>query len=109
MKKKKKNVFFIVFVILLGAYSSVYILYKSGYYEYKEKTKMLLTEEAMTRFESDIKEGKDITLSDYIDNTKNDYTNTVSKLGLNAGKKIESFVNDGLGKIFKVIGSLFSE
>ena len=107
--KKKKNPAIIIIIILFGIYVALYYLSKSGYYDYKEYNKMILTEEAMKKFEKDIEEGKDITLNDYIKTNTSDYTNKVSKLGLKTGKTIESFFKEGLGNIFKVVSSLVTD
>ena len=37
----------------------------TGYYEYKNNQKTTLTEESIKRFEQDIKDGKDINVSNY--------------------------------------------
>ena len=107
MKKKKKNPFLIFITILFGIYIGMYTLLKGGYYQYKEYNKMVLTKEAMDKFESDISEGKDVTLSDYITNNTENYQNKVSKLGYNTSKFFENFFNEGLSNIFKVLGKLF--
>lgn len=108
MKKKKKNPFIILLIILFGAYMSLYYLSINGYYDYKEYNKMVLTKEAMERFENDIKEGKDLSIDDYIKEEK-DYSNSVSKFGLKTGESIEKIINKGLGGIFKVLSKLVTD
>lgn len=104
--KKKKNPVLIVVVILFGVYLALYYLAESGYYDYKEYNKMMMTEEAMKQFESDVAAGKDITLNDYLQTNYKDYSNNVSKLGLKTSEALESFVTKGIGNFFKVVSKL---
>ncbi len=108
MKKKKKNPFIIIVIVFFGAYLSLYYLSISGYYEYKEYNKMVLTEEAMKRFENDIKEGKDISIENYISDYK-DYSNSVSNIGLKTGESLEKIVDKGLGEFFRVLSKLVTD
>ena len=108
MKKKKRNPVLIIIIILFGGYLALYYAFLNGYYEYKEYNKMIITEEAMKEFENDIKEGKDISINNYISTDYKDYSNNISNLGLKTGKFLENTVNKGLGGIFKVVGKLFT-
>ncbi len=109
MKKTKRNPVLIIVIILFGIYLATYYAMASGYYEYKEYNKMIMTEEAMARFEQDIKEGKDITIDDYITASNKDYSNKISDLGLKAGESLETFVTKGLGNFFKVLSKLVTD
>lgn len=103
---KKKNPLVIVLIILFGIYASLYYLAESGYYDYKEYNKMIMTEEAMKQFESDIAAGKDITLNDYIEKNYKDYSNNISELGLKTSETLEKFMTKGIGGFFKVVSKL---
>ena len=59
--------------------------YSSIYYENKK----VLTNEAIERFEKDLKEGKEIIPENYITKEKN-YNNKISKLGIKTSKLIEN-------------------
>ena len=107
MKTKKHNYLFIVTLILFGIYSAIYFSYKGGYYEVKNHNKMVLTQEAMKRFEEDVNSGKDISISNYINNDYKDYSNKITDMGVKIGTFTESFVIDGIGAFFKVMGKLF--
>ena len=109
MKKKKKNPFIVVVLILFGIYLAVFIAYQNGFYEYKAHNKMTLTKEAMAQFEQDVKDGKEILTSDYIDYEQKDYSNKVSKLGVKLGDTLEDFLTEGMKKVYKVISKLFIE
>ena len=104
-KKKKKNIFLIIIIILFSIYLALYYAFLGGYYEYKANTSSSLTEEKMKEFETLIKEGKQVNISEFIPKNK-DYTNSVSKIGETLGKSTTDFLTKGLGSIFKVISKL---
>lgn len=106
--KKKINPVLLTTIILFGIYMALYYMAETGYYDYKEYNKMIVTEEAMKKFESDVSEGKDVSIENYITPQKN-YENKVSNLGLKASESIEKFMTKGIGGFFKVLGSLVSD
>ncbi len=108
MKKKKKNPLVIIVIVLFGCYMSLYYLSINGYYDYKEYNKMTLTKDAMKQFENDVKEGKNISINDYITEYK-DYSNSVSNFGLKTGESIEKVINKGLGGVFKILSKLVTD
>lgn len=109
MKKKKKNPLLIITIILFGIYTALYFMSSAGYYEYKEYNKMIITEEAMKKFEQDVSEGKDISINNYITTEYKDYSNKISDLGLKTGESIEKFMTEGLGGFFKVVSKLVTD
>ena len=72
-------------VILIIMFLSVYFSrYNTNYYENRN----VLTEEAIVKFEQDIKEGKDISINTYLKEEK-DYNNKASTIGLKLSQGIE--------------------
>ena len=69
-----------------------------GYYEYTLSKKNTLTEEAIKRFEEDVKSGKEIIASNYVQEEK-DYTNKASKIGI----KISNFVSNTYDTLMKFL------
>lgn len=59
----------------------------------------------MKKFETDVSNGKDVSIYDYIEEEK-DYSNNVSNLGVKLGEVTEDFLTKGLGGIFKVVSKL---
>lgn len=109
MKKKKKNRFFwIILISLFVVYMGLYIANSTGYYESKMNNQVRLTNESIKRFEKDIAAGKNVTIDDYLEKEHIDYSNKVSKLGLNISNETEEIMTKGLGGLFKIIGKLFS-
>ena len=109
MKKKKKNPVLIITIMLFGVFVALYYMAETGYYEYKVYNKMMITEEAMKKFENDVKEGKDISIEKYITTTHKDYSNKISNLGLKTGESLENFMSKGIGNFFKVIAKLVTD
>ena len=94
MKKTIKIIFFILCILFL-----LLFLNKNNYY-YENET--ILTEEAIHRFEEDLKEGKEIIPSHYI-TPKKEYNNKVSIFGLKCSNLIEKVTNRILKKILESI------
>lgn len=64
----------------------------TGYYKVPEERKIVLTDEAMERFEEDVKNGKEIIAGNYLEK-ENDYNNNLSLLGVKLSKLIENGFN----------------
>ena len=80
-----KKIFNIISIILVVLFLSLYFSKYNNEYYINQK---VLTDEAIIRFEQDLKEGKEIKASNYIQKDK-DYNNKVSKLGLKTSSLIE--------------------
>lgn len=106
---KKDNIFKIVFCILMLTYLTLYFAGVSGYYEYKNYKKMVLTEEQINKFEEDVKEGKEINVEDYIVEEKNSHNNKIANAGKRLSFTISSSMSKVLTKCFKVISKFITE
>lgn len=94
MKKTIKGIGLVLVVLFLV----VFLNKNNNVYE-NEK---VLTEEAISRFEEDLKSGKEIVPSNYI-TPKKDYNNKLCKIGLKCSSIIESVANKVLQKILESI------
>jgi hypothetical protein len=94
--------FFVIFIVL-------YLSQSTGYYEFDQYRKMKLTEDKIKEFEQDVKEGKNIDVTDYIESTVSDYHNKASKSGLKFSKFIENSFDKVMGFTHKLIENLFIE
>lgn len=81
MKRIIKGLFIIIIILFLSLYFSKYT---NEYYVNKN----VITEEAMERFENDLKTGKEIDAKNYLPEEK-DYSNRISDLGLKTSNLIE--------------------
>lgn len=94
--------FFCSLIILIFLFS--YFIEYSGYYEYNLHNKKNLTEEDIKRFESDIKEGKDIDLDSYLSNTTIDYSNSLTRTTSNANIRLNDYLKRIIKSGFNLIG-----
>lgn len=102
------KIFWSIFFGLFIIYISIFMASKSGYYEYENKTKKVLTEEKMKEFENDVKKGKNIDLKNYFKNEDINYENKITNVGSKFSSFINAFVNEGLETSFKVMEKLFN-
>jgi len=108
-KKKIINKFlWRCFLVLLICFTALYLSEATGYYEYEQYKNMILTKEKIKEFETDVKDGKNIDIKNYVETKVPNYSNNVSKLGLNVSNLINTFVTDGLNSIFKFLGDMAS-
>ena len=94
MKKSIELVFIFLFLFFL----ILFITKNNNYYE----NERVLTKEAIERFEDDIKNGREIVTSNYINEAK-DYSNKASIIGLKCSNAIEKIINKLLGKFLRYI------
>lgn len=104
---KAKNVFILVFSILFILFISLYVTQATGYYEFSNSKKSTLTNEAIKRFEKDVREGKEVEAKNYLEEQKQ-YNNKISNTSLMISKTIEKSFNYLMGKLFKEINSAVS-
>ena len=110
MKNSKKawvvfrRILFVLFII----YLINYFMASTGYYENKINNKTILTEEKIKEFESDVKNGEEVDIKNYLDAQYVDTSNTWSKVGYKTSETINDFVTNKAIKVFKLLGKLFS-
>ena len=102
---KSNNIFKFIFKILILVFLFLIVASQSGYYEYELSRKTKLTDEAIDKFENDVKEGKNIDINNYLVNEKKDYNNDVSNFGRKFSDKIESVFSKGFDYLFRYIDS----
>ena len=100
---KKIIPYFIIVLIL--SFLGLYFAYSNGYYELKQSEKVSLTNQKIEEFESDILEGVDVNLENYLkkDNT---YQTKTSEFSLKASEKFENIIDSGIKFIFRKISNL---
>ena len=92
--KKFLTLFFIVF-------SGLYLILSTGYYEKREKDKMVMTNEQIKKFEDDVKNGKDVLEYDYLKYDYVDYSNKLSKKMNKISDKIDNNFEKAIKFLFK--------
>lgn len=105
----KYKIFKWSFIFLLVIFLTLYFSQLTGYYEYQNYQKMVMTEEQIKQFEQDVKEGKEVDIKDYVVNVNRDYDNPFSNLGMAISNAISSTVKNGVIKLFSSISGMVSE
>lgn len=107
---KKKSVwgsiFSKIFIALFFTFLTLYIAGLSGYYEYELHKRVVLTEDKIEKFESDIKEGKNIDLKDYLIEEEVNYSTNLSKTGLYLSDNFSKIVKNTVEASFSFINRL---
>lgn len=103
--KAKKSISLILILITIIFICS-YAVSQSGYYEYSMQSKKNLTEEEIKQFESDIKAGIDIDITNYLENKEIDYTNTLTRTTVKVSTKVNEYLKKGIESVFKVLNQL---
>ena len=110
MSDKQKEiltkVFRKIFLMVLIAFTALYISESAGYFQFEQHNKKVMTEEKIKQFESDVKKGKNINLEDYVVNNTKNYESKVSKLGESISNKVEKYVVSGLNATFKILNDV---
>ena len=101
MKKVLKNIPLIILILLLGLYFS----YQNGYYDKYMRDKIKLTNQNIEKFEQDIKDFKDVTIEDYLQEEKS-YATKTSNISLKVANKLENVINEGIKFLFRKISSI---
>ena len=94
----KEKIIKVSLYLLLFSFLFVYIIGSSGLYEYRLNNKKTLTEDAIKKFETDVKNGVKIDLNDYIVVEKN-YDNELTR----TNRKISNYIGSMLKKAFKYL------
>ena len=68
----------------------------------------MLTQESIEKFESDVREGKNVGINDYVIEKNRDYSNGISKTGVFVSSLVEDFMAEGLMKIGDIFKKLFT-
>ena len=109
MKKKKNKLFKLVFSLFLLSFIVVYFSEITGYYEYQNNKKMILTEEQRKKYEEDVKNNKQIDLNNYLVLEETNYNNGLSRFTSKMSDNISKLVKNGIEYVFKSISKFVDE
>lgn len=105
MDKKPNNILRYIFITLIILFLSIYVVYRNGYYTYSNHQRKILTSEGIEKFEQDVLEGKEIDISNYLEEDK-DYSNKLSKVTLEFSNNVGKYIKKSLTNIFKKVNKL---
>ena len=103
--KKKKGIY-LIFMLIIVIFICSYAVSQSGYYEYNLQSKKNLTEKEIKQFENDVKEGKDVDITDYMKDKTIDYSNTLTRTTVKVSTTINKYLKKGIESVFKILNSL---
>lgn len=107
MKKTKKNKLFkFIFMAFFLSFLVIYFSELTGYYEYQNHKKSVLTEEQIKKFEKDVLNGKEIDINEYLVTDNTLYNNKLSKLASKLSTGISSLIESGVENVFKLLSNL---
>ncbi len=103
--KKKKGIY-LIFMLITVTFICSYVVSQSGYYEYNLQSKKNLTEKEIKQFENDVKEGKDVDITDYMKDKTVDYSNNLTRTTVKVSTTINKYLKKGIESVFKILNSL---
>ena len=101
---KKEKVVKLLIISLILVFLGLFFIYQNGYYENMVGKKTKLTNEQIEKFESDVKEGRDVLINDYIEKEIN-YQTKSGNASLKIANKIESVIDTGIKFLFRKIST----
>ena len=107
-KVDKKKIFRGLFIITFISFLISYIIEISGYYEYNLQNRTILTNEAMKKFESDVNDGQDVLLEDYVISESKDYSSSLTRRTNRVSMGVNRALKKGIEGVFKLLGSFVS-
>lgn len=105
-RKLYTKLFKFAFLVALLFFLALYFSQATGYYDFSEHKKVVLTNEQIKKFEEDVANGKNLNIEDYLSNTNKNYQNKTSKLGLKISENIGEYAKKGIETTFKVLNKL---
>ena len=107
MKKNKKNKLYkFIFMVFFLSFVVIYFSQLTGYYEYQNHKKAVLTEEQIKKFEKDVASGKEVDINEYLVINDVTYNNNLSKLASKLSEGISLVVESGVENTFKFLSNL---
>ena len=101
---KKESIFKFILLCFIICFLVILFAGKTGYYEKKLRDNSILTEEQIKRFEEDLKNGKDVDISNYVINENKDYTTKLTSDVYSVSLKLEKTIDKIVKFIFNEVG-----
>ncbi len=110
MSDKQEKVFLNIvkfcLLILFIVFCAIYFSQSGGFYEYELHKRQVFTAEKIKQFEQDVADGKDISIENYLEYEKKDYSNKASSAGLYLSKSIGNGIKKIIEGSFKMINKI---
>lgn len=105
----KEKVLRTFFFILLFAFLVLLFAEANGYYETKTTKAKVLTEEQIKEFEKDIQSGKSVDITEYVIDSKMNYSSDLSNNIYKISLKLEKTIDTTIKYIFKKANDAIEE
>lgn len=105
-RKLYSKLFKFCFLFSLLFFLALYFSQATGYYDFKEHKKVILTNEQIKKFEEDVSNGKNLNIEDYLSNTDKNYQNKTARFGLKISESIGDYAKKGIEVTFKVLNNM---
>ena len=99
---KKESIFKFILLCFIICFLVILFAGKTGYYEKKLRDNSILTEEQIKKFEEDLKNGKNVDISNYVINENKDYTTKLTSDVYSVSLKLEKTID-------KIVKFIFNE
>jgi len=100
--------FKLIIIVLFFLFIALYISNSTGRFEHENYRRMVLTREAIEEFEEDVRQGRNIDIRNYLDDTRSDHSNALSNTGLMLSQRTEEIIGGTINGIFRGIYRLLS-
>lgn len=107
-KKMTKNLNNFLYLFLFLSFLIIYSASELGYFDHIKSRRVSLTNEQIQKFEQDIKNGKEIDISEYYINKDDQYNNRFSELGSKLSLKISELIKNVLNKSFEILNDFLN-
>lgn len=104
-----KSIIKLIFLIIIIAFISSYLVALTGYYEYTMQQRTIITNEKIKEFEQDVKDNKNIDLKDYYSKEELDYSNKFTTLVYKISEGSNELARKTIKYIFRKLGSLIED
>lgn len=101
---KKESIFKFILLCFIICFLVILFAGKTGYYEKKLRDNSILTEEQIKKFEEDLKNGKNVDISNYVINENKDYTTKLTSDVYSVSLKLEKIIDKIVKFIFNEVG-----
>lgn len=99
---KDKSLLKLISIGLFLFFTALYLAQATGYYDTANTRKTTMTEDAIRRFEEDVRNGENIDMMNYLEAEK-DYHNRLTRLGRGVSSLIEKGFNGLMNNLFREI------
>ncbi len=99
----------ILLILICFSFVVSYIIYQTGYYEYKLQNRAVLTKEQMEQFETDVNAGKDVTLNDYLIDNHVDYSNKLTNITVKVNNRVNKYIKKSIEGVFKLLNKFVQD